>query len=82
LIRSSPSLPISTSLPEAAVDRELDAVGLQRGGVDDVVAAEALRISRSLACSWKKMLTAAWSPKTLTPPASPWRRTRRRPWCR
>ncbi len=46
---SSPSPPLIKSLPcaaeehvgaEAAVHRELDGVGCQRGGVDDVVAAQ------------------------------------------
>ena len=40
LIRSPPSLPRRTSLAEAAVHRQLDAVGLERRRVDDVVAAQ------------------------------------------
>ena len=57
---------------EAAVHRELDAVGLEAGGVDDVVAAQPVDdVSRSLAASAKKMFTSACRPNTLTPPASP-----------
>ena len=66
-----PSLPSSTSSP-----RPPFIVSWMPSASSDVASTVSsppspLSVSRSLACSWKKMLTAAWSPDTLTPPASP-----------
>ena len=53
LIRSSPSLPMNRSCAEAAVDRQLDAVGLQAAGVDDVVAAQPVERQPVVRRPWK-----------------------------
>ena len=68
LIRSSPSLPMSDVVAEAAVHRELDAVGLAATtALMTSSPPRALSVSRSLACSWKKMLTRGLQAEDVDP---------------
>src|SRR5829696_6829596 len=71
LSRSLPSLPRNESLP-----RPPFIVSCMPSASSELASMtssppRALSVRRSLACSWKAMLTAVCSPKTLIPPASP-----------
>ena len=71
LTRSSPSLPMSMSAPRPPFIVSWIPSASSEVALTTSSPPSALSVSRSFACSWKKTLTAAWSPKTLTPPASP-----------
>ena len=64
LIRSSPSLPMRRSLPRPPFIVSWMPSASRLAALITSSPPWPLRVSRSLACSWKKMLTSAWRPKT------------------